>query len=369
MITGSNMSEYWKHQLSKIIDYMTRQKRPGVLMVATGATLAVSPKILSFVFTGTFRGESLSIGTAEGNVVSDYVVPIIGGILILSGLIFLSIGEYQSIRQNSRKRILLITGNGLRTTTGTGLDTVVRTVLKGVIQSRDIDITQRIRDGVIIEPESTFQRQVLPEKDIITQILCKGDPDLTQVAYGGFLPVPFTFFLGNVLDDKGDITVFDWDRKDEKWKHISTNNIDDGESFVHETIIESTSDEVVLVVSCSYRVNIEQVARSFPGQGIEHLYLETNTFDNHWSLEKQRRLSLEFAEKIKTLSMQSIRTVHLILSAQSSIVLNFGRRYDNRNMADVIVYQFEQSNDNPYPWGVYGLSHRYENGGIIIRPE
>lgn len=362
------MSGYWKHQLSKIIDYMTRQKRPGVIMMATGAALAVSQNVWNFVFTGTFRGESLSIGTAEGNVVSDYIVPVIGGILILAGLIFLSIGEFQAIRQNARKRILLITGNGLRTTTGTGLDKVVRTVLKGMIQPQDIDITQRIRDGVVIEPESTFQRQVLPAKDIITQIVFKGEPDLTQVAYGGFLPVPFTFFLGNALDDKGEVTVFDWDRKDEEWKHISTNNIDDGESFVHETFGDPTSDELVLVVSCSYRVNIEQVARSFPGQDIEHLYLETNTFDNHWSLAKQRRLSLEFAEKIKTLSMQGIRTVHLILSAQSSIVLNFGRRYDSRNMADVIVYQFEQSNDNPYPWGVYGLSHRHENSGIVMRP-
>lgn len=159
------MSEYWKHQLSKIIDYMTRQKRPGVLMMVTGATLAAGPKLLSFVFKGTFHGESLSISTAEGNVVSDYIVPIIGGILVLAGLVFLSIGEYQSIKQNSRKRILLITGNGLRTTTGTGLDKVVRTVLKGLIQPRDIDITQRIRDGVVIEPESTFNRQILPEKD------------------------------------------------------------------------------------------------------------------------------------------------------------------------------------------------------------
>lgn len=362
------MSGYWKHQLSKIIDYMTRQKRPGVVMMATGATLAVSPNVWSFVFTGTFHGESLSVGTAEGNMVSDYIVPVIGGLLLMAGLIFLSVGECQAIRQNSRKRILLITGNGLRTTAGTGLDKVVRTHLRGMIQPYDVDITQRIRDGYIIEPESTFRRQVLPAKDIITQALHKSEPDMLQVAYGGFLPVPFTFFLGNVLDDRGNITVFDWDRKDEEWRQISVNNIDDGESFEQDTIRESESDDVVLVVSCSYRVNTEQVAKSFPGLRIEHLYLETNTFDNHWSLAKQRRLSLEFAERVKTLSLQGIRTVHLILSAQSSIVLNFGRRYDNRNMVDIIVYQFEQSNDNPYPWGVYGLSHRHENSGFIMRP-
>ncbi|OTA16988.1 hypothetical protein Xbed_03380 [Xenorhabdus beddingii] len=362
------MSEYWKHQLSKIIDYLTRQKRPSVIMMATGATLALGPGVWNLAFTGTFRGNSLTIGTAEGNVVTDYIVPIIGGVLILAGLAFLAIGEFQTIKQNSRKRIILITGNGLRTTTGTGLEKIVRTVLKGIIQPQEIDITQRIRDGVVIEPGITFQRQILSTKDNITQTLSKGDPDLTQVAYGGFLPVPFTFFLGNVLDDKGDVTVFDWDRQDEEWKHISTNNVDDGESFVHETIGESSSDEIVLVVSYSYRVDIEQVARSFLCLGIEHLYLETNTFNNHWSLAKQRRLSMQFAEKVKTLSDKGIRTVHLIMSAQSSVVLNFGRRYDNRNMADIIVYQYEQSNDNPYPWGVYGLSHRHENSGFVMRP-
>ncbi|EOG1982822.1 SAVED domain-containing protein [Proteus mirabilis] len=361
------MNQYWKHQLSKIIDYLTRTKRPGIIMLATGAAI-ISPNLWNFTFTGTFRGESLSISTAEGNIVSDYIVPSIGVILILFGLFFSVISECQNIKQNSRKRILLITGNGLRTTTSTGLDKVVQKILKGTIQIQEIDITQRLRDGVVIEPETTFQRLILAAKDNITQNLSQGDPDLTQVVYGGFLPVPFTFFLGNILDDRGNITIFDWNREDEEWKQISINNVDDGKSFIHETICEPTSDEIVLVISCSYRVDLKQVAISFPNFGIEHLYLELNTFNNHWSLAKQRRLSLEFAEKVKMLSNQGIRSIHLVMAAQSSMVLNFGRRYDNRNMGDIIIYQFEQSNPNPYPWGVYGLSHRHENSGFVIHP-
>ncbi|MDU4126262.1 MULTISPECIES: SAVED domain-containing protein [Enterobacterales] len=360
------MSLFWKEQLSKVIDYVTRQKRPGVIMLAAGSAMVVR-NVWNFVFTGTFRGESLSIGTAEGNVISDYIVPIIGLLLILAGSSLLIMGERQAHKQNSRKRILLVTGSGLRTTTGTGLDKAVQAILKGMIQPQEIDITQRIRDGVVIEPEMTFQRQILPAKDNITQSLSSGDKEMTQVAYGGFLPVPFTFFLGNVLDDKSDVTVFDWDRKDEKWRHISINHVDDEENFMSETICIPNSDEIVLVVSFSYRVNIEQVVNSFPGLGIEHLYLENNKFDNHWSLAKQRRLSMEFAERVKMFSGMGIRTIHLIMSAQSSVVLNFGRRYDSRNMSDIIVYQFEQSNSNPYPWGVYGLSHRHENSGFVTR--
>lgn len=112
-----------------------------------------------------------------------------------------------------------------------------------------------------------------------------------------------------------------------------------------------------------------QVGECFKGLGIEHLTLETIAFDNHWSLVKQRRLSIQFAEKIKSLSDMGIRTIHLILAAQSSVVLNLGRRYDSRNMSELIVYQYEQTNKNPYPWGIYALSHGHENGGFITRSE
>ncbi|MEG5333947.1 SAVED domain-containing protein [Enterobacter ludwigii] len=359
------MSDYWKHQLSKVIDYFTRQKKPSFVLMATGLALLAGQKVINFAITGTFSWGTLSVGTAESNVVTDYIIPALGVTLIIVGMVLIAINEALALRQNTKKRIILITGDGLRTTVGTGIETTAKAILKGTIHPSGINITQQIRDGVVIEPERVFTRQIQPVKENLSQLFANTTPGTTQVAYGGFLPVPFTFFLGNVLDDKGDVNVFDWDRGNECWKHISDNNPDDGESFISETVRSSTSDQTVLVLSCSYRIDISQVERSFAETGIEHLMLPTNTFNNHWSLAKQRRLSMQFAETIKSLSSQGIKRIHLILAAQSSVVLNLARRYDSRNMPELIVYQYEQSTDNPYPWGIYALSHGHEDGGFV----
>ncbi|MCH9269910.1 SAVED domain-containing protein [Pantoea ananatis] len=359
------MNEYWQLQLSKVIDYLTRKKRPGFILIGSGAALLAGQKALNFAITGDFSWGTLSVGTADSNFILDYMVPVLALVLIASGLVLTFISEIQTFKQNSRKRIILITGDGLRTTSGTGLATVVKSILKGIIHPVEIDITQQIRNGVIIEPKRTFERQILPAKDNIVQLLTKNEKDMTQIAYGGFLPVPFTFLLGNIVDDKGEVNVFDWDRKNDCWRIISTDKSDDGEGFISEKINEINSDEIVLMISCSYKINYTQVKVCFPGMGIEHLMLKDNTFDNHWSINKQRRLSMQFAEKVKTLSAQGIRTVHLILAAQSSMVLNFGRRYDSRNMPEIIIYQYEQTSDNPYPWGIYGLTHGREDSGFV----
>lgn len=359
------MDEYTKKQLSIIIGWITRKKRPGFVLITAGVAILSVKSAINFAITGTFSWGTLSIGTAVGNFVTDFIVPLIGITLCIFGLFFISISEIQSHRLNSRKRLILITGDGLRTTLGTGFETLARKTLKGTVYSVPIDITQRIHDGLIIDPESTFKRQILPAKENIGQLIENSTPEYTQVAYGGFLPVPFTFFLGNVLDDKGNITVFDWDRQDEVWRLISEENIDDGECFIQEKIKTLPSKEIVLILSCSYKVSIEQVENSFKGMSIEHLRLENNSFGNHWSLTKQRRLALEFAEKIKSFSDRGIQTIHLILAAQSSLALNLGRRYDSRNMPEIIVYQYERTGPSPYPWGIYGLSHEHEDGGFI----
>lgn len=365
----NKMSDYWKQQLSKILDYLTRKKKPALVLVAAGITMLAGQKALNFAVTGTFSWGSLSVGTNDGNFISDYLIPIIAIVLIIMGGTLVAINEFQAFKQNSRKRIILVAGNGLRTTSETGLHKKVISVLKGTVYPFDIDITQQLRDGYVYEPELTFTRKILPSKDYLSQLLAKGSTDTTQVAYAGFLPVPFTFFIGNMLDDKSDVNVFDWDRKNERWEHISEKNNDDGESFSSETICTGELDEIVLVVSCSYRVKIPQVAECFERMGIEHLKLDTIAFDNHWSLAKQRRLSIQFAEKIKSLSDIGFRTIHLILAAQSSVVLNLGRRYDSRNMSELIVYQYEQTNTPPYPWGVYALSHGHEHGGFVSRSD
>ncbi|HCN5517196.1 TPA: hypothetical protein N6X97_004677, partial [Escherichia coli] len=116
------MSNYWKHQFSKVLDYLTRQKKPAIVLMTVGATILGGQKVLNFAVTGNFSWGSLTVGTNDGNVINDYLVPIVAIMLIVMGGILMALHEFQAFKQNSRKRIVLVAGNGLRTTSETGLD-------------------------------------------------------------------------------------------------------------------------------------------------------------------------------------------------------------------------------------------------------
>lgn len=38
-------------------------------------------------------------------------------------------------------------------------------------------------------------------------------------------------------------------------------------------------------------------------------------------------------------TLAGVKVIHLILAAQNSVVFNLGRRYDKRNVPDIVVYQ------------------------------
>ncbi len=188
-----HMSSYWKHQFSKILDYLTRQKKPAVVLMTVGVSILGGQKVLNFVVTGKFSWGSLTVGTNDGNFISDYIVPIVAIILIVMGGILMVLNECLAFKQNSHKRIILVAGNGLRTTSETGLDKKVTSILKGTIYPVDIDITQQFRDGYVFEPELTFIRKILPSKDNLAQLLAKGALKVYRLATVVFYPYLLPF--------------------------------------------------------------------------------------------------------------------------------------------------------------------------------
>lgn len=46
------------------------------------------------------------------------------------------------------------------------------------------------------------------------------------------------------------------------------------------------------------------------------------------------------------------KRVHLVLAAPNSVIFTFGRRYDKRNLPEIIVYQYQRGEPIAYPWGV-----------------
>jgi hypothetical protein len=121
----------------------------------------------------------------------------------------------------------------------------------------------------------------------------------------------------------------------------------------------------VLVISVSYRIDLDGAQRFRPGFPAIHLELVDGNPDCHWSIDKQCALARQFLETVIALGNRGVKRIHLFLAAQNSIVFRFGRLYDQRNLPDVIVYQYERRREPPYPWGILMPVGKIQHASVL----
>lgn len=361
--------ETLKYILIKLVDWKTRQRKIQYLIMLLGAGMLSANKYLGQSLTLQKGDLQFALSLSEGNIITDYLVNTAAIFIILGGFIWLIIDAYQEAKITVRKKVVVIEGRGLRKVATSPLHKAVAKHFSGKLDPLTIDITQRVRDGEVICPQDTFNNNI---KTIVSNIATRIDgfdhQDLTLV-YGGQLPVPFTFYIGAILDDNGPVSVFDWDRTQEDWRLIDNNADDDHTSFTiteEHQVHTATADNVVLAVSVSYQTDIAGIRHTFPNYPMSHLRLDSMEFGNHWSLSKQSRLALQFTEYAKILTARGAKRIHIVLAAPSSIALNFGRRYDNRNLAQALVYQYEKDHAITYPWAVEIPAQGKREGSVLM---
>nr|CAD6416791.1 carbohydrate kinase [Rhizobium sp. Q54] len=260
------------------------------------------------------------------------------------------IGWRRFSRENelrNRKKVIVIEGRGLREDDGSPLTAAVPAEIVGNRIGLLMDLRQR-KDGVVVDPEELLLDVDTTRKQI-QQYAKHGDSQDVTLVYGGLTPVPFTFLSGVVFDDEGRIVVMDWDRTREAWRSLDSH--DDGQRFEVEGLDDvGGSKEVVLAVSVSYQVRSDNIATTFTHPIVRMTMPDLAS--SHWSQAKQSALATQFFEVAKLLEAIGVNTIHLLLAGQNSLVFNLGRRYDKRNLPDVIVYQYEGDNSKRFPWGV-----------------
>lgn len=355
--------------LHLFVKWVTRKKKPPYVILAAGLTLLTMSAGFTWQVAIKFRDYSITASNSKGSLLADLLIPSFGLLFCAVGIAWGLISAINEWKRNRKKRVIVIRGEGLRKVASSSIDSQIHKRLSGQIIHLNIDITQKLRDGYVIEPAATFRNNIQPLIHNLTHHFDSGISGDVEVVYGGLLPVPFLFFIGNVLDDKGPVTVCDWNRSANTWQIIADDIPDDGDGFRQDKLKSEISKDAVIAVSFSYHANLEAIKKSFPGLRTEHLYLEHVSFDNHWSAVKQQRLALQFIEFVKSLQQQGVRRIHLILAAPSSVCVTFGRYYDSRNLPELIVYQYENSEEDTYPWGLYALSHGSEEGGFTMRKD
>lgn len=316
------------------------------------ATVYAGPRIFEVVLR--LAVDSYSDGDSGFQKVIDSVYAAEGYIFalctiaILISLTIYGVRGFAKLRNQSKKRTIVIEARGLRDDDGTSLEQIIRNEVDGQVVPVLLDLRNNL-DGCVIAPEraldsiSTLHRSLAQHKNAIDR------NDLT-VVYGGLTSVPYTFLTGVLLDDEGEVQTFDWDRVLGSWRDL--HDADDQKSFIEFGIdTVAGAKEVTMAISFSYPVNDSDLITAFPFP-IVRLTLDGMSSDAHWSFQKQSRLAQQFLEFTKQLSALGVERIHLVLAAPNSVVFTFGRRYDKRNLPKLIVYQYQGGQTPAYPWGV-----------------
>ena len=174
--------------------------------------------------------------------------------------------------------------------------------------------------------------------------------NVTVVA-GGVMQVPLQFYAGTLIDDEGAVQLYDWERTEKRWKALSETD-DEGRFTVAGVDTIGGAPEVVLAVSASYRVALDDIAATFPDYPLVHLSLPNPTPNTLWSEANQAALTQQFLQTLAALANCGAETVHLILAAPASLSIRLGMAYDGRNMPQLRCYQREADQSPPYPWSI-----------------
>ena len=327
-----------------------RNRPPGLALVKYGGVmmgLAVSAwaAMISVSFDGKELGFRLG---GEGDLPMPLLISALAmGLGLMVGGIWWC---WWDVRQASRRRVIVVEVRGLRDWGGSPLADGVPREFKGQRVPVLIDLRQGA-DGVVLQPQAALEKLSGLSMQL-TQLQGGTGRDETIVVYGGLASVPFTFLTGMLIDDEGPVVLMDWDRHAKRWRQLD--EVDDGDRFEEtglNTIVDG-SREVALAVSVSYRVEVDAVRSKVAGVSLVQLTLPGGTADSHWSEDKQAALGERFFHTATALGNLGVRRIHLFLAAPNSVVFRFGQLYDRRNLPDVVVYQYEQRTDPPYPWGV-----------------
>lgn len=343
------MKKHFDHFVTSLIDFIFRRPLPGMRLIKWGVLLILA----------TFAGFALTVGipTENGKIDISFnsgagvpaivlaLVLTLGSLMIVGGAAWIIF----DLRSEGRKQVLAIELRGLRDTSGQPLSAAVPPWIAGRRVPLVLDIRQG-GDGTLSLPEQALAKiESLPH--MIHQSVAGRDRRDSNLVAGGMAAVPFAFLMGVLLDDEDRVTLLDWDRAREDWRTLD--ELDDGERLVL-TGMETVGDarEVVVAVSISYPEDRAAIAHRFPGLPVVRLGLPAPAVDHHWSAAKQAAWAQQFFDVARQLCATNVRHIHLVLVAPASVVINFGRSYDKRNLPALTVHQYENGSPATYPWGV-----------------
>ena len=268
------MNESIKRNLDRVVEWATRERNIERKFLVAGA-ICLAPLGWGFGVSLVTRiyGRDVTISALPSLPEAiQWSLALVGALLMTAGALIGVARYFHERTDHDRRRVFVIEQRGLRDTTDTPLINAVPSTLRGRRQSVTVDLRDRIKDGVVTNPDSALERVTgLPR--VLEHMRGNVGPTDISIVYGGLSPVPFTFLAGLLLDDESRITLMDWDRNSNLWRTI--NGEDDGASFAISGFdqIHAGCKDVAIAVSVSYLIDANSVQKATPGAPVIELQL------------------------------------------------------------------------------------------------
>jgi hypothetical protein len=326
-------------------------RSPGAILITTGLVLVAIATGLNFAGK---LGISLSWLTIELSANSPEISDLINCVIGAPGLLLIIFGAFllwktalNGIKVADRKRILGVQLIGLNDGIQTPLVEAIPPEFIGQRRAIMIDVREQLKGAFRIQ-------EALDE---INRVGSRLSSEVTGMAVedylifgGGLAPVPLLFQFGNILDDESHLHWMDWQRDNRKWVQSSQGT--SIPAWLAPDLSTTKTGEIVLAIAVSYPITGEVLARAFPEIPVLYWGPKERLLGTIIGDDSSKIICEEFRNLLIALAEKGTSRIHMVLAAPAALVMRLGSSYDARNMLPLTIYQFEQGNSNPYPWGV-----------------
>jgi len=220
------------------------------------------------------------------------------------------------------------------------------------VKKIDINLVEQMEQGNIVEAISR-------QDNIIKKVLKECD-EFTDLIYYGIAHISLIFRAGFQIGDEGSVRLLHKKRNNQSvFQEISSEP--DRYHVQLDPFLESygnSSNEMLVIVATSQQVTDSDIF-IFYNRGIRcklRFYMREPSrydFDEIDSYNLMDRLRTNILSEIRqVVKSENIERIHLVLATSSAFTFFLARSFSKHHDPEVVVYQYEHSTNEKYPWGI-----------------
>lgn len=221
-----------------------------------------------------------------------------------------------------------------------------------LISQRDLNLVDLMKRQDVVEAIRTQDR-------LVNSILRDCD-EYTELFYYGIAHIPLIFRAGFQIGDEGKVRLLHKYRNEQAaFKEISTEADDFKIELTGNTYcFNKAAKEMLVVVATSFPVSSADLEVFRNNEIGYELRFEMNSqsfygVDSVVSYAVMNRLRTGILNHIrKIVASDNIEKIHLVLSTSSDFTFFLSQGFSKYHDPEIIVYQYERSNPQKYPWGI-----------------